>query len=60
MTKLFGLVQIDPDILQEVVNLGFERDQLIETLHNRVQTTVRILKWPVLSCLLVAQVYVSL
>lgn len=35
-------MQIDEDILQEVVKMGFDSSQLIESLRNRVQNEVRI------------------
>lgn len=34
------ILQIDEEILQEVVNRGFDRDQLVESLSNRVQNEV--------------------
>lgn len=32
--------QVDEDIVQEVVRLGFERNELVESLQNRVQNQV--------------------
>jgi len=34
------ILQIDVEILQEVVNRGFDKNQLIESLSNRVQNEV--------------------
>lgn len=33
-------MQIDEEILQEVVKMGFDRNQLLESLRNRVQNEV--------------------
>ncbi|XLU34603.1 hypothetical protein S245_070669, partial [Arachis hypogaea] len=32
-----SLLQIDEELLQEVVNMGFDRNQLVESLCNRIQ-----------------------
>lgn len=34
------ILQIDEEILLEVVKMGFDRNQLIESLRNRVQNEV--------------------
>lgn len=34
------LLQIDEDTLQEVVKLGFDKNQLIESIQNRMQNEV--------------------
>lgn len=34
------VMQIDEEILQEVVKMGFDRNQLVESLRNRVQNEV--------------------
>jgi len=34
------IAQIDEEILQEVINMGFDRNQLIESLRNRMQNEV--------------------
>ncbi|XLR07775.1 hypothetical protein S83_035713, partial [Arachis hypogaea] len=31
------LIKIDEELLQEVVNIGFDRNQLVESLCNRIQ-----------------------
>ncbi|XP_020976828.1 BTB/POZ and MATH domain-containing protein 1-like [Arachis ipaensis] len=33
----FSLISIDKELLQEVVNMGFDRNQLVESLCNRIQ-----------------------
>ena len=40
LLTLTCLMQIDEDILQEVVKMGFDRNQLSESLRNRVQNEV--------------------
>ena len=42
ISDLFDAVhlQVDEDIVKEVVNLGFDRTLLIESLQNRVQNQV--------------------
>ncbi|XLR23336.1 hypothetical protein S83_051236, partial [Arachis hypogaea] len=45
------LSQIDEELLQEVVNMGFDRNQLVESLCNRTQNEVCAL-YSLLSCLL--------
>ena len=42
ISDLFDVVhfQVDEDIVKEVVNLGFDRTLLIESLQNRVQNQV--------------------
>lgn len=39
--------QIDEEILQEVVKRGFDRNQLIESLSNRIQNEVGVLSEPI-------------
>ncbi|XLU27633.1 hypothetical protein S245_063699, partial [Arachis hypogaea] len=43
--------EIDEELLQEVVNMGFDRNQLVESLCNRIQNEVYALH-SLLSCLL--------
>lgn len=38
--SLLYLMQIDEEILQEVVKMGFDRNLLVESLRNRVQNDV--------------------
>ncbi|XLT94185.1 hypothetical protein S245_016832, partial [Arachis hypogaea] len=45
------VLQIDEELLQEVVNMGFDRNQLVESLCNRIQNEVCALH-SLLSCLL--------
>ncbi|XLR07556.1 hypothetical protein S83_035494, partial [Arachis hypogaea] len=45
------VLQIDEELLQEVVNMGFDRNQLVESLCNRIQNEVCAL-YSLLSCLL--------
>ncbi|XLR35141.1 hypothetical protein S83_063041, partial [Arachis hypogaea] len=45
------LSQIDEELLQEVVNMGFDRNQLVESLCNRIQNEVCAL-YSLLLCLL--------
>lgn len=33
-------LQIDDDILQEVIKMGFDKNQLVESLHNRISNEV--------------------
>lgn len=35
-------MQIDEEILQEVIKMGFDRNQLVESLRNRIQNEVDI------------------
>lgn len=42
--KLLNL-QIDEDILQEVIKMGFDRAALVESLRNRVQNEVTFLQY---------------
>jgi 5'-AMP-activated protein kinase catalytic alpha subunit len=37
---LTDIAQIDEEILQEVIKMGFDRNQLIESLRNRMQNEV--------------------
>ena len=43
--SLLYLMQIDEEILQEVVKMGFDRNLLVESLRNRVQNDVYH-SWP--------------
>ncbi|RWV94471.1 hypothetical protein BHE74_00026239 [Ensete ventricosum] len=38
--KDFPFLQIDEDILQEVIKMGFDKNQLVESLHSRIQNEV--------------------
>lgn len=37
---MWSFLQIDEDILQEVVKMGFDKKHLVESLYNRIQNEV--------------------